>query len=146
MSTIRVFDPAMCCSTGICGPAIDPQLARFAADLSWLKARVCRLNALTSSAPKKHKQMPGEQVHAPLPANNAAQAVVSTAKIDGLDREIDPNARWQREQGLPQPADYGGDVRGIAALLETKPKADAELELDLLGSSRLHAPATAPEP
>jgi len=37
MSTIRVFDPAMCCSTGICGPAIDPQLARFAADLGWLK-------------------------------------------------------------------------------------------------------------
>lgn len=37
MSAIRVFDPAMCCSTGICGPAIDPQLARFAADLDWLK-------------------------------------------------------------------------------------------------------------
>ena len=39
MSTIRVFDPAMCCSTGICGPAIDPQLARFAADLGWLKSQ-----------------------------------------------------------------------------------------------------------
>ena len=39
MSTIRVFDPAMCCSTGICGPAIDPKLARFAADLGWLKSQ-----------------------------------------------------------------------------------------------------------
>jgi hypothetical protein len=39
MSTIHVFDPAMCCSTGICGPAIDPQLARFAADLGWLKSQ-----------------------------------------------------------------------------------------------------------
>jgi len=39
MSNIRVFDPAMCCSTGICGPAIDPQLARFAADLGWLKSQ-----------------------------------------------------------------------------------------------------------
>src|SRR6187397_1914795 len=39
MSTIRVFDPAMCCSTGICGPAIDPRLARFAADLVWLKSQ-----------------------------------------------------------------------------------------------------------
>jgi len=27
----------MCCSTGICGPSVDPQLARFAADLAWLK-------------------------------------------------------------------------------------------------------------
>lgn len=35
--TIRVFDPAMCCSTGVCGPAVDPELARFAADVDWLQ-------------------------------------------------------------------------------------------------------------
>src|SRR6187399_3593620 len=35
--TIRVFDPAMCCSTGVCGPSIDPELARFAADVDWLQ-------------------------------------------------------------------------------------------------------------
>jgi hypothetical protein len=39
MISVRVFDPAMCCSTGICGPSIDPQLARFAADLDWLKSQ-----------------------------------------------------------------------------------------------------------
>ena len=39
MTEIRVFDPAMCCSTGICGPSVDPQLARFAADLDWLKSQ-----------------------------------------------------------------------------------------------------------
>ena len=39
MITVRVFDPAMCCSTGICGPAVDPRLARFAADLEWLKGQ-----------------------------------------------------------------------------------------------------------
>ncbi|HMA92027.1 MAG TPA: arsenite efflux transporter metallochaperone ArsD [Polyangiaceae bacterium] len=33
---VQVFDPAMCCSTGICGPSVDPQLIRFAADLEWL--------------------------------------------------------------------------------------------------------------
>jgi hypothetical protein len=27
----------MCCSTGICGPSVDPQLIRFAADLEWLQ-------------------------------------------------------------------------------------------------------------
>ena len=26
----------MCCSTGVCGPSVDPALARFAADLHWL--------------------------------------------------------------------------------------------------------------
>jgi hypothetical protein len=39
MTVIHVFDPAMCCSTGICGPSIDPNLVRFAADLDWLKSQ-----------------------------------------------------------------------------------------------------------
>jgi len=39
MTEIRVFDPAMCCSTGLCGPSVDPQLVRFAADLDWLKSQ-----------------------------------------------------------------------------------------------------------
>src|SRR5450756_1444018 len=34
--TIQVFDPPMCCSTGVCGPSVDPDLVRFAADLEWL--------------------------------------------------------------------------------------------------------------
>jgi AhpD family alkylhydroperoxidase len=37
MPIIQVFDPAMCCSTGVCGPEVDPALVRFAADLEWLK-------------------------------------------------------------------------------------------------------------
>jgi len=39
MTAVRVFDPSMCCSTGICGPSVDPALVRFAADLAWLKAQ-----------------------------------------------------------------------------------------------------------
>ena len=34
---IKIFDPAMCCSTGVCGPSIDDALARFAADVDWLR-------------------------------------------------------------------------------------------------------------
>jgi len=29
----------MCCSTGVCGPQVDSQLASFAADLEWLKTQ-----------------------------------------------------------------------------------------------------------
>jgi hypothetical protein len=36
---LQVFDPAMCCSTGICGPDVDPKLVQFAADLDWLKTQ-----------------------------------------------------------------------------------------------------------
>lgn len=35
--TVEVFDPAMCCSTGVCGPDVDDGLADFANDLKWLK-------------------------------------------------------------------------------------------------------------
>lgn len=36
MKTLEVYDPAMCCSTGVCGPDVDPALAAFAADLKWV--------------------------------------------------------------------------------------------------------------
>ena len=39
VSVIHVFDPPMCCSTGVCGPVVDPQLTRFAGDLNWLAAQ-----------------------------------------------------------------------------------------------------------
>jgi len=33
---IQVYDPPLCCSTGVCGPEIDPDLVKFAALLSHL--------------------------------------------------------------------------------------------------------------
>jgi arsenite methyltransferase len=37
MKTFQVYDKPMCCSTGVCGPEVDPVLPTFAADLDWLK-------------------------------------------------------------------------------------------------------------
>lgn len=39
MSTLKVFDPALCCSTGVCGVDIDQALVTFAADIDWLKSQ-----------------------------------------------------------------------------------------------------------
>ena len=36
MKKLEVFDPAMCCSTGVCSVEVDPVLAQFAADLKWV--------------------------------------------------------------------------------------------------------------
>lgn len=38
MTKVQIFDRAMCCSTGVCGPQVDPVLPRFAADLEWLRS------------------------------------------------------------------------------------------------------------
>ena len=37
MKTLEVFDPAMCCATGVCGVDVDPVLVQFAADLKWVQ-------------------------------------------------------------------------------------------------------------
>lgn len=37
MKVLEIFDRPLCCSTGICGPSVDPALVHFAADLDWLK-------------------------------------------------------------------------------------------------------------
>jgi hypothetical protein len=39
MKKIEIFDPAMCCPTGVCGPSIDPELARIANALFLLEKK-----------------------------------------------------------------------------------------------------------
>lgn len=38
MTVIEVFDPPMCCSSGVCGASVDPRLPRIVSDLEWLKS------------------------------------------------------------------------------------------------------------
>ncbi len=44
MTSLEVFDPPMCCSTGVCGPTVDPALVRFSADLQWLAHQGIRVD------------------------------------------------------------------------------------------------------
>jgi len=37
MPVLHVFDPPMCCSTGVCGPDPDDELVSFTGALRWLK-------------------------------------------------------------------------------------------------------------
>jgi hypothetical protein len=39
MLKIEVYDPPLCCPTGVCGPNVDPKLVQFASDLEWLKGK-----------------------------------------------------------------------------------------------------------
>ena len=39
MSKLEVFEPAMCCPTGVCGVSVDPALVQFNADLQALAAQ-----------------------------------------------------------------------------------------------------------
>jgi len=39
MKKIEIFDPALCCPTGLCGPNINPDLMRIAAAVETLKRK-----------------------------------------------------------------------------------------------------------
>lgn len=43
MKTIHIYDPPMCCSTGLCGTQIDPALVSFAALLTELRQKGVRV-------------------------------------------------------------------------------------------------------
>lgn len=36
---LEIFDPALCCPTGVCGPSVDPELARVASALFLLEKK-----------------------------------------------------------------------------------------------------------
>ncbi len=37
MAKLEILDPAMCCSTGVCGPRVDPELTKIAAAVASLQ-------------------------------------------------------------------------------------------------------------
>jgi len=39
MKKIQIYDPALCCSTGVCGVDADQALINFSADVDWAKQR-----------------------------------------------------------------------------------------------------------
>jgi hypothetical protein len=88
MATVEVFDPAMCCSTGVCGTDVDPTLSRFAADLEWLSAQGVQVTRATLS------QEPGKFAGNPLVA-----AVLTEQGVQGLpavlvDGEVRATGRY----------------------------------------------------
>lgn len=39
MKTMKIFEPAMCCPTGLCGVGVDPELLRISTVLETLKKK-----------------------------------------------------------------------------------------------------------
>jgi hypothetical protein len=50
MKQIVIFEPAMCCSTGLCGPGIDPELLRVSTVINSLKLQGIEVKRYNLSA------------------------------------------------------------------------------------------------
>jgi thiamine pyrophosphate-dependent acetolactate synthase large subunit-like protein len=44
MKSIQIFDPALCCSSGVCGVDVDQTLVTFSADVDWAKKSGAQIN------------------------------------------------------------------------------------------------------
>ncbi len=54
MKKMQIFEPAMCCSTGLCGAGIDSELLRISAALSTLKTNGIEVDRFNlSSSPQE---------------------------------------------------------------------------------------------
>jgi hypothetical protein len=73
MPAIRVYDPAMCCSTGVCGPDADDELAQFAAALDRAKKNGIVVDRYTLA------HQPGEYV-----SNTQVKSLLDSDGVDCL--------------------------------------------------------------
>ena len=73
---IQVFDPPLCCPTGVCGPSVDPELTRIGADLAWLAGQGVAVERF-NLAQQPQAFVANAKVHALLKeAGNAALPLV----------------------------------------------------------------------
>ena len=61
---IEVFDPAMCCSTGVCGTDVDQNLVTFAADAAWAPVGESSMaTQVAGSTPRRSARAANGSVH-----------------------------------------------------------------------------------
>jgi hypothetical protein len=97
MATVQVFDPPMCCPTGVCGSGVDPALARFSADMEWLREHGASVERYNLS------QQPGafaasKAVHAAMSAEGTSCLPMVLVDGEVVSKGVRPNreqlARW----------------------------------------------------
>lgn len=111
MTTVEIFDPAMCCSTGVCGTDVDPTLSRFASDLDWLSGQGVSVSRATLS------QEPGKFV-----VCEPVKAVLESDGVDGLPAIVVDGALVSSGR-YPSRAELAGwaQVTGVALAAPSAP-------------------------
>lgn len=100
MKKIQIYDPAMCCSTGVCGPSVDPELLRMSVVVKNLESKkypVQRFN-LTNDTDEFINQ---SEVHALL--NEKGPEVLPIVMVDDevmMTGEYPTNEELEQWTGL----------------------------------------------
>ena len=114
MKALTIYDPAMCCATGICGPEIDQKLIDFAADLDWLKSEGIEVKRINLS-----------QEPALFAENEQVKTILQNSGIEGLpvilaDDEMQSSGQYPDRVKLAQMA---GMTTAVAVAQASAPAA-----------------------
>ncbi len=94
MKKIQVFEPALCCSSGVCGVNVDQELVAFSADVDWARLKGCQVNRFNlANTPLAFSE------------NNAVKAVLMRSGVEALpltllDGEVALTGRYPNRDEL----------------------------------------------
>jgi hypothetical protein len=109
--TVEVFDPELCCTSGVCGPAPDPALVAFSNVLDQLRAQGTQVARYQlSRQPQAFVQ--NQEVYrlvlergvSSLPVVFVDGRVVSVGHYPGLDAMADPSVSGKGPTAAARPA------------------------------------------
>lgn len=114
MKTVTVYDPPMCCASGVCGPEVDPKLVQFAGDLDWLKSQGVEVQRFNLA------QEPTKFVE-----NRAVKAILDRSDGDELPvivigRDVAVSGRYPARQELAAMIGLAGAPAGVEVTEEIK--------------------------
>jgi hypothetical protein len=120
MVKVEIFDPAMCCSTGVCGPSVDPELTRVASAVYSLEQKGFDIKRYQlTSDPDKFVE------------NNEVSRVLNEKGPDALPVVL-VNDKLIKVGGYPTNEEFGQWFGVKAEELNEKPKAKVSFNLNNL--------------
>ena len=109
MTRLDVYDPAQCCATGACGPAIDPALAQFASWLESLKAQGVQVSRYGLS------QQPGAFAQNTVVRTALEQQGVACLPLVLMGGQVVSQGRYPQAADIPALAPVLQDVAPAAS-------------------------------
>ncbi|MBT2755858.1 arsenite efflux transporter metallochaperone ArsD [Mesobacillus foraminis] len=96
MSKVEIFDPALCCPTGVCGPSVDPELTRVATAIFLLEKKdhdIKRYNLASEPAKFAENEKVNKLLHEKGP---------DSLPITLLDGEVVMSGRYPSNEQLSE--------------------------------------------
>jgi hypothetical protein len=104
MISIQVFDPSLCCSTGVCGVDVDQQLVDFSADVGWAKRNGLTIERLNlSQQPLAFAQNAAVRGILERSGEEALPVILVDGQVT-LTGRYPTRSELARWAGLPEPA------------------------------------------